>query len=221
MRMKKNSFRTRSLIRQFSPVAPLRKVCSRIHRRSFNNMTTNVNKLTQPAPTQPAPTQPAPTQPAPTQPTTQNQQSQPLQQRQTQPEVKEPLPSQDGAALVEKTDEDVPTNKTKTEQKEVKKVAPVTKPVSKPAGHGAMINGRPVVYSNKICKHGDSCWSVICPFRHPERENGGRGTAPNEKTKAVPPWKTKECWNWINKGNCPYKDSCYFAHGKKELAKTN
>ena len=54
-------------------------------------------------------------------------------------------------------------------------------------------------YSNKLCKHGDSCWSVICPFRHPERENGGRGTAPNEKTKAVPPWKTKECWNWINK----------------------
>jgi len=102
----------------------------------------------QPAPTQPVLKQPAPTQPPPTQPTPQaqpqNQQSQQPPQRQTQPEVKkEPLPPQDGAE--EKTHEDVPTNKTKTEQKEVKKVAPVTKPVSKQAGHGPTINGRPVV----------------------------------------------------------------------------
>merc|ERR1711915_529275 len=77
---------------------------------------------------------------------------------------------------------------------------------------------KPVVFSGKLCKHGNLCWSQICPFRHPERENGGgRATTPSEDSKSMPPFKTRECWRFMKYGNCNYGNTCHFAHGKHEL----
>merc|ERR1712228_490434 len=76
---------------------------------------------------------------------------------------------------------------------------------TKPTGQGPAIHRRPVVFSNKLCKHGKLCWTPICPFRHPERESGGRSSTPSGDTKSLPPFKTRECWNWIKHGNCPYR----------------
>jgi len=105
-----------------------------------------------------------------------------------------------------------PAAKEDDEGAQVKVTAP------KPSGHKpANFQNRPVVYSNKLCKHGLSCWSMNCPFRHPERESGGVPTTPSEDSKSFPPFKTRECWKFIKYGDCQFGNACHFAHGKHDL----
>ena len=61
------------------------------------------------------------------------------------------------------------------------------------------------------------------PTKLAENEQNAFGSAKQEalasKNKRIddPKYKTELCKNWDEKGECPYKNKCKFAHGKDEL----